>query len=85
MFAEQFDDFRRKMLAVPVSEYPFEVKRLQTCMKGTPLFDTWMDRFLDPDDSDIHLTIEPDGNTYTFYTIIPRKLVPDDVAPGGAP
>lgn len=75
MYAEVFDDFRRKMLARPAAEYPFEIKRLQTCMKNTPLWDTWIARYLadDGDESDIQVTIEPDGTTYTFYTVIPRK------------
>lgn len=73
MYAEKFDDFRRKMLAKKVDEFPYEVRKLETVMKDTPLWETWMELYNDPDGDDIYLTIEPDTVTYTFYTIVPRK------------
>lgn len=72
MYAEKFDDFKRK---IATKDVPFEVRPLETAMKGTPLWETWMDLYMDPDNSDIYLTIEPDNVTYTFYTIATKKSV----------
>lgn len=72
MFAESFDDFRRKMEARPVAEFPFKVERLQTCMVGTPIHDEWIAKYLADENTDIHVTVESDHNTYTFYKIVAR-------------
>jgi hypothetical protein len=72
MFAEKFDDFRRRLLELPVESYPYKLERLQTCMINTPIWEDWIEKFLADTNTDIHLTVEPDNNTYTFYKVIPR-------------
>jgi len=70
MFAMTLDDFKRKLARNP--EYPFAVKIEETCIKGTPLWNTWIQRFQADTNTDLHMTIEPDGTTYSFYKLVPR-------------
>lgn len=71
MFAVTYDDFKRKLQFK--KDYPFiAVKVEDSCIAGTPMWDSLYAQFSKPD-SDIHITIEPDGKTYTFYKLVPRE------------
>lgn len=72
MFGVKFDDYKRKLAAKPVSEFPYALEKLETCQKGSSVFDEWFAKFMS-EDSDIHITIEDDNVTYTFFKIIPRE------------
>lgn len=66
MYAMKFDDLRRKML---VQEKPKDLHKLTTAIEGTPEFDTYMGLYLMPENTAIHMEVEDDNKTYTFYTI----------------
>lgn len=61
-----FDDFKRKLAAIP--NFPKKAVAIESCIQGTPLWDIWFPQFM-AEGSDIHITIEPDGKTYTFYRL----------------
>jgi len=66
MYAMRFDDLRRKMLT---KSPPVELRKLTTAIQNTPDYDTYMGLFLMPENEAIHVTVEADDKTYTFYTI----------------
>ncbi len=72
MFAVHFDDMRRRLLAKPVLEFPYEVKRLATCMVHTPLWDEWIEKYM-AEGSKVAVTVEDDRHTYTFWELVDRK------------
>jgi len=74
MYAMTFDDFKRKLAAKP--DYPVRAEAIASCIQFTPLFEQWYPEFMKPD-SDIHITIEPDGKTFTFYRLVAREIPAD--------
>jgi hypothetical protein len=70
MYAETFDDFKRKLARKP--DFQFEAVPVETCIIHTPLWETWYSAF-NAESSDLHVTIEPDGSTYTFYRLVAKK------------
>jgi hypothetical protein len=73
MYAELFDDFKRKLAAKPPEEFPYRVQFLMTCNKGSTVYDEWMSKYMEA--TDIDVTVEDDHNTFTFYRIVPREPV----------
>lgn len=71
MYAMNFDDFKRKLAAHSDEKFPFKLELLETCVRNTPLWEGWLDKYM-AEGSDINVTIEDDCNTYTFYKIVPR-------------
>jgi hypothetical protein len=71
MYAMNFDDFKRKLESKTADQFPFRLELLETCIKNTPIWDGWFGKFL-AEDSDIHISIEDDCSTYTFYRVVPR-------------
>lgn len=67
MFAVEFDDLARKLDRL---EKPVYLNKLLTTQSGTPDFDVYMGLYMMPDNDSIHIKIESDNRTYTFYTII---------------
>ena len=70
MYAMIFDDFKRKLqFNEAVTVVP---QVLDTCIIHTPTWDLRIEQFLADNNKDVHLTIEPDGSTYTFYKLIDK-------------
>jgi hypothetical protein len=67
MFAVRFDDLKRKMLK---QDKPVLLNKLTTAMSGSPEFEVYMGLFLMPENTAIHVEVEEDNKTYTFFTII---------------
>ena len=83
MFAVRFDDLMRKMRA---AQPPVELKKLITTNQGMPEHEVYLNLFLMPENDTIHVEIEDDNRTYTFFTIVPSPLVTvpvEDTADGG--
>ena len=83
VYAMTFDDFKRKLAAKP--EFGYVVVADETCSKDTPVWKDWLLKFNAPtnpaDATGIHMTIEPDGWTYTFYHLVPKSEYIAPVAP----
>lgn len=65
MFAVKFDDLRRKMLKKDVV-----LNKLVTAQIGTPEYEAYANLFTMPENDTIHMAVEDDNKTYTFYTIL---------------
>lgn len=67
MYAVRFDDLKRKMLK---QDKPVLLNKLVTAQTGSTDFDVYMGLFLSADNEAIHVEVEEDNKTYTFFTII---------------
>lgn len=72
MYAEQYDDFYRRLKLD--AAYPKVPEVLDTCIIHTPTWDLRIEQFLADSNVDVHLTIEPDGSTYTFYKLVDKAV-----------
>lgn len=72
VFAVKYDDFKRKLAAKPVAEFPFKAELLSSCTYNTAEWHEWFTKANLPD-SDIHVSVEDDHKTYVFYKIVPRE------------
>ena len=70
VFAVRFDDLMRKMRQ---QNPPVQLKKLITTNAGMPEHEAYLNLFLMPENDTIHIEIEDDNRTYTFFTIIPQK------------
>lgn len=70
MFAVRFDDLKRKMAQ---ASPPVKLKKLITTNTGMPEHETYLNLFLMPENETIHIEVEDDNRTYTFFTIEPTK------------
>ena len=70
MYAESYDNFYRKLKLN--ADYPKVPEVLDTCIIHTPTWDLRIEQFLADNNKDVHLTIEPDGSTYTFYRLVDK-------------
>lgn len=70
MFALTYDTFYRRLKLN--AEYPKVPEVLDTCIIHTPTWELRVQQFLAEGNEDVHLTIEPDGSTYTFYKLVDK-------------
>jgi hypothetical protein len=70
MFAVKFDDFKRKVAKL---DPPVELHKLTTCFVNTPEWNSYYSLWNAETNTEIHLEIEDDERTYTFFTINPTK------------
>jgi len=71
MFAVTYDDWKRKLQFN--KDQPYIPVKIDTCIKGTPSFEVLYTQFMSDNNKDIHVTIEPDGSTYTFYKMVKKE------------
>jgi hypothetical protein len=69
MFAVHYDDFKRRIKA----KNKVEITLLSTCQMGTPEFEVWSAKFCADDNTDIHMLVEDDKKTYSFFNIAAVK------------
>jgi hypothetical protein len=69
MFAVRYDDFSRKLKA----QGKVKLTLLSTCQMGTPEFAQWSEKFLADDNKDIHMIVEDDTKTYSFFMAGPAQ------------
>lgn len=70
MFAARLDDFKRRVVA---SGKPFEIKVLATCTRNTPGFDDWYEKWNADTNTTIHMTMEDDYSTYSFWEVAMKE------------
>lgn len=73
MFALKFDDLKRKLAPKGV-----ELHDIATAAKGTEDWDVWMGVYLMPENVSLHLVVEDDETTHTFYTIHVQPKVEEE-------
>lgn len=74
MFALKFDDAKRKLATSGI-----ELHDLATAMTGTDDYELWMGMYLMPENNTIHLIVEDDKSTHTFFTIHLPKPEPEEL------
>ena len=73
MFALAFDRLQRSMK----DKHPeTKLNKLVTAQTGTPDFETYITLFLADDNDSIHMQVEDDKRTYTFFTITHKAPEP---------